>query len=81
MVAQFGERPLVILNTIGAKSGQLREIPLVAYVEDDSWVVFASKAGATSNPDWVYNLRANPQLDVEGRREKFAAEMEYRSSK
>ena len=51
-VAQFGDAPLVILHTIGAKSGELREIPLVALVEDDDLYVFASKAGATTNPNW-----------------------------
>ncbi|MEM9132446.1 MAG: nitroreductase/quinone reductase family protein [Actinomycetota bacterium] len=72
-VAQFGDAPLVILNTIGAKSGKLREIPLVALVEEDAFVVFASKAGATSDPDWAYNLRSNPEIDVEHGAEKFAA--------
>lgn len=72
-VAQFGDAPLVILNTIGAKSGKVREIPLVALVEDDAFVVFASKAGAPTDPDWAYNLRANPEIDVEYGNERFAA--------
>jgi F420H(2)-dependent quinone reductase len=41
-VAQFGDAPLVILHTIGAKSGGLREIPLVALVEGETLTVFAS---------------------------------------
>ncbi len=72
-VAQFGDAPLVILNTIGAKSGKVREIPLVALAEDEAFVVFASKAGATTDPDWAYNLRANPDIDVEFGAERFAA--------
>ena len=64
-VAQFGDAPLVILHTIGAKSGELREIPLVALVEGDELIVFASKGGAPDNPDWAYNLRANPSITVE----------------
>lgn len=66
-VAQFGDAPLVILHTVGAKSGQVREIPLVALIDDDRMIVFASKGGAPTNPDWYYNLKANPEIDVETR--------------
>ncbi|MGB0113489.1 MAG: nitroreductase/quinone reductase family protein [Ilumatobacteraceae bacterium] len=72
-VAQFGDAPLVILHTIGAKSGALREIPLVALVDGGELYVFASKAGATTNPDWCHNLRANPEITVEYGTESFAA--------
>jgi len=75
-VAQFGNAPLVILHTIGAKSGQLRETPLAALVEDDALYVFASKAGAPSNPDWYYNLKANPEITVEFGQESFTARVE-----
>ncbi len=72
-VAQFGDAPLVILNTIGAKSGEVREIPLVALVEGDDVFVFASKGGASTNPDWFYNLKANPEVSVEFGAETFEA--------
>ena len=72
-VAQFGDNPVVILHTIGAKSGELREIPLVALVQDDRLVVFASKGGAPTNPDWFYNLLAKPEIDVEFGTETYAA--------
>ena len=75
-VAQFGDAPLVILHTIGAKSGELREIPLVANVGPDDMIVFASKAGATTNPDWFHNLVAVPEIDVEYGTEKFRARLE-----
>jgi len=75
-VAQFGDAPIVILSTIGAKSGQLRETPLVAGIDDDGMHVFASKAGAPSNPDWYYNLKANPEITVEFRDETFQARLE-----
>ena len=64
-VAQFGDSPLVILHTIGAKSGELREIPLVALVEGDTLYVFASKAGSPSHPDWYFNLKVTPTITVE----------------
>ena len=64
-VAQFGDSPLVILHTIGAKSGERREVPLVALVEGDTLYVFASKAGSPSHPDWYFNLKATPTITVE----------------
>lgn len=72
-VEQFGDAPMIILGTIGAKSGKLREIPLVYLPDGERFVVFASKAGAPDNPDWAYNLRANPRIEVEVGTEKFAA--------
>ena len=72
-VAQFGDAPLVILHTIGAKSGQLRETPLVALVDDGELYVFASKAGAPTHPDWYHNLKATPEIDVEYGTETFRA--------
>ncbi len=71
--AQFGDAPLVILHTIGAKSGELREIPLMALVEGDDLYVFASKAGGPTNPDWYYNLKAHPEITVEFGTETFTA--------
>ena len=71
--AQFGDAPLVILHTIGAKSGELREIPLVALVEGDDMYVFASKGGAPTNPDWYFNLKATPEITVEYGTETFTA--------
>lgn len=74
-VAQFGDAPLVILHTVGAKSGQVREIPLVALVEGDVLYVFASKAGAPTNPDWYFNLKANPTITVEYGTDTFTADV------
>jgi deazaflavin-dependent oxidoreductase (nitroreductase family) len=71
--AQFGDAPLVILHTIGAKSGQLREIPLVALVEGETMYVFASKGGAPTHPDWYFNLLATPTITVEYGTESFTA--------
>lgn len=70
-VAQFGDAPMVILHTIGAKSGEVRETPLVCYVDGDRLVVFASKAGAPNNPAWYHNLVANPEIDIEYGTEQF----------
>jgi deazaflavin-dependent oxidoreductase (nitroreductase family) len=63
---QFAGANLLILRTVGAKSGQLRESPVAYFPEDDgSMVVVASKAGLPTNPAWYHNLKANPRFDVE----------------
>jgi deazaflavin-dependent oxidoreductase (nitroreductase family) len=56
---------LVLLHTTGAKSGLERINPLVCMLDGDRIIVCASKAGAPSNPDWYYNLVANPEVVVE----------------
>ena len=61
----FQGAPLLILHSTGAKSGQERVIPLVYRQEGDALVIFASKGGAPTNPDWLHNLRAHPQASIE----------------
>ncbi len=57
--------PLLLLHHVGAKSGAERVLPL-AYLEDDGrYAVFASKAGAPTNPAWYHNLRARPDTTIE----------------
>lgn len=73
-VESFGDAPMVILHSTGAKSGVERENPLVALVEGDDMYLFASKAGAHSHPDWYYNLTANPRAEIEYRSDRFAVE-------
>jgi deazaflavin-dependent oxidoreductase (nitroreductase family) len=61
----FAGRPLLLLHTTGAKSGQERVNPL-AYIRDDGHIIIvASKSGAPTNPDWFHNLIANPEVTVE----------------
>jgi len=61
----FEGAPMLLLTTTGAKSGQARTAPLVYLPDGDRYVVFASKAGAPTNPDWYHNLVANPSVSVE----------------
>ena len=70
----FEGMPVVLLTTTGAKSGLLRTNPLVGRQIDDKLYVFASKAGAPSDPDWYRNLVANPRVHVELGAESFDAE-------
>ena len=65
-VAMFADYPMIILHSIGARSGNLLLVPLVLTVlENGERVLFASFAGSTRNPAWVYNLRTNPEIDIE----------------
>lgn len=61
----FEGAPMLILHTTGAKSGQERESPLVYQPNGDRWVVFGSKGGAPTHPDWFHNLLANPEASIE----------------
>ena len=69
----FANTPLLLLTTIGAKSGQPRTTPLAYTTDGDRFIVIASKAGAPTNPDWYYNLLANPIVTVEIGQERFQA--------
>lgn len=62
---QFEGMPLLLLHHTGAKSGTERVNPLVYRQDGDRLVVFASKAGAPTNPDWFHNLLAHPSTEVE----------------
>jgi deazaflavin-dependent oxidoreductase (nitroreductase family) len=62
---QFEGAPLLLLTTTGAKSGRRRTTPLMYNTDGDRLLVFASKGGAPTNPDWYHNVRANPTVTVE----------------
>lgn len=74
-VASFGDAPMVILHSTGARSGIERENPLVPLIDGDQMYLIASKAGAPSHPDWYYNLKANPKVEIEYGTERFTAEV------
>ena len=57
--------PLLLLHHTGAKSGKSRINPLAYQADGGRYVIFASKAGAPTNPDWYYNLKAHPNVKIE----------------
>jgi deazaflavin-dependent oxidoreductase (nitroreductase family) len=67
----FAGRTLLILHTVGAKSGQERVNPVVCTTDGDRLVIIASKGGAPTNPDWYHNILAHPLVEVEVGTEKF----------
>ena len=70
----FEGAPMVLITTTGAKSGQPRTSPLVYLPDGDRVVIFASKAGAPTNPDWYHNLKANPEVTVEVGADSYQAQ-------
>jgi deazaflavin-dependent oxidoreductase (nitroreductase family) len=61
---QIGKLPVLLLTTIGRKSGQPRTQPLAYTHADDGYAVIASKGGAAQHPLWYLNLKANPLAEV-----------------
>lgn len=70
---QFEGAPMVLLTTTGARSGKLRTSPLVYLADNGNVVIFASKAGAPTHPDWYHNLVANPSVTIEVHDLRYAA--------
>jgi deazaflavin-dependent oxidoreductase (nitroreductase family) len=61
----FDGMPLLLLHHTGVKSGKSRINPLAYQSDNERYVVFASKAGAPTNPDWYHNLKADPHTTIE----------------
>jgi deazaflavin-dependent oxidoreductase (nitroreductase family) len=60
-----GGKPVIILTSVGAKTGKLRKTPLMRVEHDGEYAVVASLGGAPSNPVWYYNLLAHPQVELQ----------------
>ena len=69
----FAARPLLLLTTIGAKSGQARTSPLMYIPDGDQLLVLASNFGAPKHPDWYHNLLVHPSVTVEVGSETYRA--------
>ncbi len=70
---QFEGAPLLLLTTTGAKTGRRLTSPLMYNTDGDRLLIFASKAGAPTNPAWYHNLVANPKVTLEVGAETFDA--------
>ena len=70
----FASRTILLLETIGAKSHQVRISPLRYVEEGDVFVVVATKGGAPTNPDWYHNLIAHSEVWLEMGTERFKAQ-------
>ncbi len=68
--------PVLLLRTIGRKTGKERITPLGYFMDDDNYVITASNAGREVHPAWFLNLRANPQVAIEVQDRQIEAEAE-----
>ncbi|MDI6101626.1 nitroreductase family deazaflavin-dependent oxidoreductase [Actinoplanes sp. NEAU-A12] len=58
-------KPIIVMTSIGAKSGLLRKTPLMRVEHGGEYAVVGSLGGAPNNPVWVYNLRKNPRVELQ----------------
>lgn len=70
-------QPVVMLTTRGARSGELRSTPVMAFPEgEDAWLVVGSQAGSARHPAWVVNMARHPDevwIEIDGRRLRVTA--------
>lgn len=58
-------KPVVLLTTVGAKTGKLRKTPLMRVEHDGQYAIVASMGGAPKHPVWYYNLKKNPRVELQ----------------
>src|SRR6187401_378208 len=63
-------RPVIVLTSVGAKTGKLRKTALMRVEHDRQYAVVASKGGAARNPTWYHNLKQNPHVELQDGDEK-----------
>ena len=63
--------PCSIVTHVGNKTGAIRKIPLMRVKVENSYVLIGSMGGQPKNPVWVYNLRANPDVEIRDKTEVF----------
>ncbi|MBC9225805.1 nitroreductase family deazaflavin-dependent oxidoreductase [Aeromicrobium sp. 636] len=71
--------PIIVLTSVGSKSGKLRKTALMRVEHDGDYAVVASKGGAPDHPAWYWNLKANPHVELqdgETRRDYRARQLE-----
>lgn len=66
-------KPVVLVTMRGAKTGSVRKVPLMRVEHDGDFVLVASQGGAPEHPQWYWNLRADPDVEVQADRETFRA--------
>jgi F420H(2)-dependent quinone reductase len=58
-------KPVILLTTVGARTGKLRKTPLMRVEHDGEYAIVASLGGAPKNPVWYYNVVANPRVELQ----------------
>ncbi len=62
---ELNGRPVILLTTVGAKTGKIRKTPLMRVEHDGEYAVVASLGGAPKNPVWYYNVKKNPRVELQ----------------
>ncbi|HEX7425494.1 MAG TPA: nitroreductase family deazaflavin-dependent oxidoreductase [Mycobacterium sp.] len=65
LAAEMQGKPVILLTTIGAKSGKIRKTPLMRVEHNGEYAVVASLGGAPKNPVWYYNIKKNPRVELQ----------------
>jgi|ERR1035437_341382 deazaflavin-dependent oxidoreductase (nitroreductase family) len=63
--ADMRGKPVIVLTSVGAKTGMLRKTALMRVEHDGVYAVVASLGGAPKNPVWYYNVKANPHVELQ----------------
>jgi deazaflavin-dependent oxidoreductase (nitroreductase family) len=63
--AEMKGKPIILLTTIGAKTGKIRKTPLMRVEHDGEYAIVASLGGAPKNPVWYNNVKAHPQVELQ----------------
>jgi deazaflavin-dependent oxidoreductase (nitroreductase family) len=58
-------RPIIVLTSLGARTGRLRKTPLMRVEHEGLYAVVASQGGAPKHPVWYFNLKANPHVELQ----------------
>ena len=72
---------VLLLTTVGRKTGKKRTTPLGYFVEDENYVIVASNAGFDTHPAWFHNLRTNPRVIIEVKEQQMEAQAEVAEPK
>ncbi|BDY31775.1 nitroreductase family deazaflavin-dependent oxidoreductase [Mycolicibacterium mageritense] len=62
---ELNGKPVILLTTIGAKTGKIRKTPLMRVEHNGEYAVVASLGGAPKNPVWYYNVKKNPRVELQ----------------
>lgn len=68
--AELNGDPIVVITSVGARSGNLRKNPVMRVERDGTYVAIASKGGAPDQPEWYFNFVAHPEVELQDGAEK-----------
>ncbi len=63
--ATLNGKPIIVLTSVGARTGKLRKTALMRVEHDGEYAVVASRGGSAKNPTWYHNLKANPHVELQ----------------